>query len=76
MLGDALYYGEPINIEFPFSDNNDLQIGKVLLTKVGEELAPICGSVKSESFTDYVVSEWSKLGYITSCPIKSRVKAS
>jgi uncharacterized protein DUF2806 len=51
------YYGAPINIEFQNTEKNDLQLGKVLLTKVGQELGPICGSVKSETFMDYVVQE-------------------
>ena len=63
------YYGTPINIEFQNEENNDLNLGKVLLTKVSQELAPICGSAKSEEFTGYVVQEWHKLGYITSCPL-------
>lgn len=63
------YYGAPINIEFQGEENNDLKLGKVLLTKVGQELAPICGSAKSEEFIDYVIEEWHKLGYITSCPL-------
>jgi hypothetical protein len=71
-----LYYGTPIDIEFQNTEKNDLQIGKVLLTKVGQELAPICGSVKIEGFMDYVVCEWRKLNYIPSCPFKSSANAS
>jgi len=70
------YYGAPINVEFQNTENNNFQVGKVLLTKVGKELAPICGSVRIDGFMDYIVSEWSKLGYIPSSPLKSTTNAS
>jgi hypothetical protein len=70
------YYGAPINIEFQNAEKNDLQLGKVLLTKVGQELGPICGSVKSETFMDYVVNEWSKLGYVPSSLLMKKTTAS
>ncbi|HVF54762.1 MAG TPA: DUF2806 domain-containing protein [Pyrinomonadaceae bacterium] len=69
------YYGAPINIEFEQEENNTLEIGKVLLTKTGKELAPICGSKKSEEFMDYIVSEWQKKGYLISCPLSQRADA-
>jgi hypothetical protein len=69
------YYREPISIEFQGAEKNDFQLGKVLLTKVGQELAPVCGSTKSVDFMDYVVGEWNKLGYITSCPLNNKTDA-
>jgi hypothetical protein len=54
----VLYYGQPLGLEFPKDENNDLQIGNVLLTKIGEELAPICGSNRSDEFFQYVVEKW------------------
>jgi hypothetical protein len=42
---------------------------------VGQELAPVCGSIKSEEFIDYVIQEWNKLGYVTSCPLNSKLPA-
>ncbi len=60
------YYDRPASIEFQGESNNDLNIGRVLLTKVGHELAPICGSTEAEGFYSYVFSEWRKHGYIVS----------
>ncbi len=56
----VLYYGQPLGLEFPKDENNDLEVGKALLTKIGEELAPICGSNKSDEFLQYVVEKWSQ----------------
>ena len=40
----VLYYGTPVILKMPNEADNQLEIGKVLLTKIGQELAPICGS--------------------------------
>ena len=52
------YYGQPLGLEFPKDDHNDLNLGYVLLTKVGQELAPICGASRSDEFFQYVVEKW------------------
>ena len=44
--------------------DNSLELGKVLLTKIGEELAPICGSKPVDGFFDYVREKWKTQGYI------------
>lgn len=62
------YYGEPINIEFPSEQNNELETGKVLLTRAGQELAPICGSQPVPNFFDYVLSVWRDKGFVVSSP--------
>ena len=40
--------------------DNTLEIGMVLLTKIGQELAPICGSKPVEGFRDYVMDKWKQ----------------
>jgi Protein of unknown function (DUF2806) len=62
------YYGTPIIIEFQQDENNELQIGHVLLTKIGQELAPICGATRFEEFIDYVLDQWQRMGYTTWSP--------
>ncbi|MCY3789212.1 MAG: DUF2806 domain-containing protein [Gemmatimonadetes bacterium] len=57
---DVLYYGEPLALEMPKDADNGLGIGKVLLTKIGQELAPICGSESVEGFRDYVLDKWKQ----------------
>jgi len=57
------YYGRPVEIEFAQEAGNHLNIGRVLLTKVGEQLASICGSTPSDEFFDYVRTTWEGYGY-------------
>ena len=56
----VLYYGKPLTLEMPKDVDNELGIGKVLLTKIGQELAPICGSESVEGFRDYVMDKWKQ----------------
>ena len=56
----VLYYGKSLTLEMPKDDDNELGIGKVLLTKIGQELAPICGSESVEGFRDYVMDKWKQ----------------
>ena len=56
----VLYYGKPLALEMPKDASSNLGIGKVRLTKIGQELAPICGSRPVEGFRDYVVDQWKQ----------------
>ena len=52
------YYGKPLHLNLPKDTNNELEIGTVLLTRIGQELAPICGSKPVEGVWEYVRDEW------------------
>ena len=54
------YYGTPLFLEMAEDTNNELKTGKVLLTKIGQELAPICGSKPIEDFYEYVKEQWKQ----------------
>ena len=62
------YYGTTILIEFSNDTNNELDIGKVLLSRIGQELAALCGSKPVNGFFDYVIDRWIKNGLILSSP--------
>jgi hypothetical protein len=62
------YYSTPINIEFVKEENNVIEVGKVLFSKIGQELGPICGSKPIPDFLDYVINYWRKKGLIVSSP--------
>ena len=64
----VFYYRNPIIIEFSSVYENQLDIGKVLLSKIGLELAPICGSKPVPGFLDYVTERWIRQGLILSSP--------
>lgn len=67
------YYGTPINIEFKNENDNSLDIGKVLLSKIGQELAPICDPGAIPEFFDYVLKKWVHRGLGISSPINLKV---
>ena len=52
------YYGKPLSLKMPRATNNVLDIGKTPLTKIGQELAPICGSESVDGFYEYVKDQW------------------
>lgn len=58
--GIVSYYGKSLLLEIPADANNKLSIGMVRLTKIGEELAPICGSQPVEGFYEYVKERWKE----------------
>jgi len=69
------YYGTPVNLEFQKPEGNELETGRVLLTKTGQQLSSICGSKPVNGFADYVIARWAKKGIILSSPLpNSRIK--
>ena len=40
----ALYCGKPLILEMPKEEKNDIPIGRVLLTKLGQELVSVCAA--------------------------------
>ena len=54
----VVYYNKPLTLGMPKDTDNELDVGMVLLTKIGLELAPICGRQPVEGFWDYVKDQW------------------
>ena len=54
------YYGRPFNLEKSKDSGNNLEIGRTLFTRTGQELAPICGSKPVEGFFEYVKAQWEQ----------------
>lgn len=52
------YYGKPLSLEMAQESANELELGNTLLTKTGQELAPICGSKPVDGFFEYVQDKW------------------
>ena len=52
------YYGKPLLLEMPKDTDNTLEIGVTFFTKIGQELAPICGSQPVDGFYEYVNERW------------------
>lgn len=62
----AFYYGQPTLIEFSADEKNQVDTGHALLTAIGKELVPICGSTRNQEFYEYVIHRWSQNGLILS----------
>lgn len=60
------YYDREALIEFPADENNMISAGHVLLTSVGEELAPICSSSPNYEYYDFVIQRLLASGRILS----------
>ena len=54
----ADYYGKSIRLEMPNKEKNELRVGYVYFTIIGEELASICKSEPVDGFLDYVKDIW------------------
>ena len=54
----VFYYGNIVTLTFPLDADNKLEIGKVLLTRAGQQLAPVCGSQPVDGFFEYVREKW------------------
>jgi hypothetical protein len=37
-----------------------LKLGKVLLTRAGQQLAPVCGSTPIDEFFDFIYDRWAE----------------
>ena len=65
----VFYYGRRTLIEFSADENNQIDTGHALLTSIGKELVPICGSARNQEFYDYVIQHWSQSGLVLSSVI-------
>lgn len=52
------YYGKVVELTFPKEDDNYLDTGKVILTRSGQELVPVCGSKPVDGFYDFIYNRW------------------
>jgi len=60
------YHEEPLYLEFAKESNNELQVGHVILSRIGEQLAPICGSKPVDGFPEYIIERLFRGGRIIS----------
>jgi hypothetical protein len=59
---DIYYYGTALKAELKKPENNEVDIGKVMLSNVGQELAIICNSKPIGGFLDYMIERLTKEG--------------
>lgn len=58
----VLYYSTPVVVVGP-ADDNSLSLGQAMLSKVGQQLAPVVGSEPVQGFLDYVIKRWKDAGF-------------
>ena len=56
----VVYYDRLLVLKMPKDADNMLTVGKVLLTRIGKELAPISGSQPVDGFVEYVKARWKR----------------
>ncbi len=59
------YFESRAWIEFQKPEDNEIQLGKVLLTKAGQQLAHISDAQPIDGFIDYLKEKWKTFGYKT-----------
>ena len=57
------YYRRRASLEFPADSDNNLNIGYVIFTLAGQQLASIAGSKSNEEFFTYACKVWEAKGY-------------
>jgi Protein of unknown function (DUF2806) len=62
------YHQTKIYIDFPLEQNNNLMVGKIMLTKTARELASICVSEHIPDLLEYILGFWRDQGLIVSSP--------
>ena len=60
------YCGRPTKIGFQADENNYLDLGHVLLTERGKQLASSIPVKKNQQFYEYVISRWFEQGLLLS----------
>ncbi|WP_412523428.1 DUF2806 domain-containing protein [Shewanella chilikensis] len=66
------YYGLPTLVEFAKDNENEIQVGKVLLTQAGRELVSICGASRNQEFYEYTVDKLSKQNIVLSSMLPNK----
>jgi len=61
----AFYYDRPVELTFPNDAENSMDLGKLLLTRAGQELAPVCGSKPVDGFFDSVYDRWASKSLVS-----------
>lgn len=60
----VFYYGRRVELTMPKDEDNELELGHVILTQAGQQLAPICGSTPLAEFFDFVYDTWAAKSYV------------
>jgi hypothetical protein len=62
------YFSHSFTIHFPSDANNNLDVGHLLFTRVGTELASICRAEPVDGFVEYIAAHWRENGLDVTLP--------
>jgi hypothetical protein len=68
----ARYEGRMFILEFKNPENNSLDIGKVMLSKAGRELAPLCNFGPHKEFKEYILNTWASMSLTVTMQITGK----
>jgi hypothetical protein len=66
------YHGNLTKIQFPQGEGNQLDLGHVLLTDFGKDLATASHARRNQEFYEYVIERWFRQGLVISSILTSR----
>ena|SRR5580765_7124510 len=66
--GYVAYFDQNLWIELPGDMDWSLNLGRVILTSAGGQLASLCETKPVEGFAEYVQEQWKRFGYGTQPP--------
>ncbi len=58
------YFGRPLKLTLPNESGNVVEIGHLILTRAGQQLAPVCAPAPVDGFFEYVTERWIGRGYL------------
>ena len=58
------YFGQSVEITLPGDSDNSLQIGNVIPTQAGAELASVCEAKPVDGFFDFVYDKWAAISLV------------
>ena len=58
------YYDKLINLEMEKENNNQLEVGRVLLTQAGQELIPLVEGKPDIDILKYSIGKWQEKGIL------------
>ena len=64
----VIYGAKSMLLDTNNMDSGQLSIGRVMLTKIGRELAPLCVSEPVEGFYEYVKDQWAQYVFDAASP--------